>query len=149
MIAKPPRRRTTRGRFFFHRTQRDLSRGRRRLDVRGRLRLRAGLGQEPGDREIRLVPGLVVNFAFHGGEAGRIRGQPLEPLRLPCGQHASGLVGDFGRRGSRTPLGTPPWSRSVVRSHGRLVPIQVYFHRGPPPDETSIPVAPHQYLWLG
>ncbi|MBV8676663.1 MAG: hypothetical protein JO355_05775 [Planctomycetaceae bacterium] len=36
--------------------------------------------------------GLLVNFAFHYGEARRVGGQTFEPLVLAFGQQSSGLV---------------------------------------------------------
>ena len=97
MIARPPRSRTIRGRFFFNRAQRDLGRGDDLVDVVGRLRELTGLGQEPGDVEIGLSPRLLMHLAFHGGEASWVGGQAPEPLGLAFHQQSSGLVGDLGR----------------------------------------------------
>ena len=105
MIASPPRSRTTSGRFFFNRSERDLGRGRHRGDVLGHLGTFAGLGQEPGDVEIGLVPRLVVDLALHGGEAGRIAGEAPEPFGLPVGEDPAGLGGDFRRAVAVRPCG--------------------------------------------
>jgi len=66
----------------------------------GHLGAFAGLGQEPGDVQVGLPPGLLMDFAFHIGEAGRIGGQTFEPLGLTFGQHPPRLVGDLGWLGS-------------------------------------------------
>ena len=135
VIANPPRRRTTSGRFFFDRAERDLGRGGHPGDVLGHLGTFAGLGQQPGDVEIGLMLRLIVDFALHGGEAGRIAGQAVEPFGLPLGQDLAGPSGDFRwrRRGAalRAPL-----ALAVALRHGGLLRIQVHFHRWPPLGET-------------
>jgi hypothetical protein len=65
--------------------ERDLGRGPHPVDMPGHLGALAGLGQEPGDVQVGLPPGLLMDFALHGGEAGRIRGQACEPLGLTVG----------------------------------------------------------------
>src|SRR5262249_32837959 len=49
---------------FFDRSERGLDRGRDRGDVLSHLGTFARLGQEPGDREVGLVPRLVVDHAL-------------------------------------------------------------------------------------
>lgn len=139
MIASPPRSRTTSGRFFFGRSERDLGRGRHRGDMLGHLGMFAGLGQEAGDVEVGLLPRLVVDLALHGGEAGRIAGQPPEPLGLAVGEHPAGLGGDFRRCRRGAALRASPFALAVASRHGGLFRIQVHLHRRPPPGETSSP----------
>src|SRR6185312_11882371 len=121
------------------RSERDLGRGRDRGDVLGHLGTFAGLGQEAGDIEVGLVPRLVVDLALHGGEAGRIAGQAVEPFGLTVGEHPSGLRGDVGRRRRGAALGAPPLALAVASRHGGLLRIQVYLHRRPPPGENPNP----------
>ncbi len=64
--------------------------------MRSHLGLLTGLGQQSGDVEIGLPSGLLVDFALHRGEAGRVDGQTFEPLVLAFGQRSSGLLGHGG-----------------------------------------------------
>ena len=131
MIAKPPKSRTTRGRFFFNRAQRDFSLGSHFVDVLGHLGVFAGLGQQPGDVQIGLPPCLVVNFPFDGGKACWITHQAIQPLRLAFGQQPSRLVRDGGWRGCRRAVGTLTLSSSLflVPAH-LLFRLQKHFHNG-------------------
>ena len=131
MIAKPPKSRTTRGRLFFNRAQRDFSLGSHFVDVLGHLGVFAGLGQQPGDVQIGLLPCLVVNFPFDGGKACWINHQAIQPLRLAFGQQPSRLVRDGGWRGCRRAVGTLTLSSSLflVPAH-LLFRLQKHFHNG-------------------
>jgi hypothetical protein len=133
VIAKPPRSRTTRGRFFFNRAQRDFSLDRHFVDVLGHLGVLAGLGQQPGDVQIRLPPCLVVDFPFHSGKARRITHQAIQPLHLALGQQPSRLVRDGGWRGCRRTVGTLTltltFSLFLVPAH-LLFRLQKHFHDG-------------------
>ena len=131
MIAKPPKSRTTRGRFFFNRAQRDFSLGSHFVDVLGHLGVFASLGQQPGDVQIGLPPCLVVNFPFDGGKACWITHQAIQPLRLAFGQQPSRLVRDGGWRGCRRAVGTLTLSSSffLVPAHLHFR-LQKHFHNG-------------------
>jgi hypothetical protein len=83
--------------FFSNRAERDLRRVDHLVDVRSRFGLLTGLGQQPGDIVIGLPSGVLVDFAFHRGEARRVGGQTFEPLVLAFGQRSSGLLGHGGR----------------------------------------------------
>ncbi len=117
--------------FFFNRTQRDFSLGSHFVDVLGHLGVFAGLGQQPGDVQIGLLPCLVVNFPFDGGKACWINHQAIQPLRLAFGQQPSRLVRDGGWRGCRRAVGTLTLSSSLFLVPAYLLfRLQKHFHNG-------------------
>jgi len=127
--AKPPRSRTTRGRLFFHRAQRDFSLGRHFVAVLGHLGVLARLGQQPGDVQISLPPGLVVHLSLHGGEARWIIHQALQPIRLALGQKPSRLVRHSRWRERRRAVGTLTLYLALIPTH-LLFRLQKNFHGG-------------------
>ena len=124
------------GVFFFDRAERDLGRGDHPGDVLGIVGTFAGLGQQPGDVEIRLMcawswtsRSTVAKLA--GSRAKRSSHSASRSVRIWPVRAATSAGGVVVRppRDARLPL---RWQFG----RGGLLRIQVHFHRRPPPGET-------------